>query len=73
MKFRPLLIAALALNAVLISAVAGALVGGLGAVRDKGVGRAAGLRAEAAAVVATNVAKEAVRLLVWRVKTVPLR
>jgi uncharacterized membrane protein len=53
MKFRPFLIAVLALNAVLISAVAGGLVGSLGAVRDVAVGRAAGLRAEAAAVVAT--------------------
>jgi hypothetical protein len=73
MKIRPFLIAALALNAVLISAVAGGLVGSLGAVRDVGVGRAAGLRAEAAAVVATKVAKEAARLLVWRVQTAPLR
>jgi uncharacterized membrane protein len=73
MKFRPLLIGALVLNAILISAGAGWLVGSLGAGRDAGVGRAAGLRAEAAVVVATNVAKEAARLLVWRVKTAPLR
>jgi hypothetical protein len=39
------------------------------------IGRAAkgDVHAEAAVVVATNVAKEAARLLVWRVKTAPLR
>lgn len=73
MKSRPLVIVALALNAGLISAGAGWLVGSLGAGRDGVVGRAAGLRAEAAAAVATNVAKEAARLLVWRVETDPLR
>ncbi len=64
MKFRPLLVMVLALNAVFVS-------GGVGLLgREATSGRRSVARAEAAAVVAVSgVAKGAVRLLVWSVKT----
>ena len=64
MKFRPLLVMVLALNAVFVS-------GGVGLLgRETASGRRLGARAEAAAVVAVSgVAKGAVRLLIWSVKT----
>ena len=64
MKFRPLLVMVLALNAVFVSG-GGGLLG-----RETASGRRLVARAEAAAVVAVSgVAKGAVRLLVWSVKT----
>lgn len=74
MKFKPLLVVALALNAVLVSGGVGLLVGFFEVRREAAPGRLSIARAEAAAVVVvSDVAKEAVRLLVWRVKTDPFQ
>ncbi len=73
MKIKPLVVVVLGFNAVAVSVAAGLLTGGLGVRGDAGR-RFPAVRAEAAAAVAvTGVAKEAVRLLVWRVKTGPIQ
>lgn len=70
MKFRPLLVMVLALNAVLVSGGVGLLAGSSEMRREAATGRLSVVRAEAAAVVVVSgVAKEAVRLLVWSVKS----
>jgi hypothetical protein len=70
MKFRPLLVMMLALNAVFVSGGVGLLAGSFEMRRESAPSRLSVARAEAAAVVAVSgVAKGAVRLLVWSVKT----
>jgi hypothetical protein len=74
MKFKPLLVVALALNAVLVSGGVGLLAGSIELRREAASGRLSVACAEATAVVVVSgVAKEAVRLLVWRVKTDPFQ
>jgi hypothetical protein len=70
MKLRPLLVMMLTLNAVFVAGGVGLLAGSFEMRRESALGRLSVARAEAAAVVAVSgVAKGAVRLLVWSVKT----
>ncbi len=74
MKFRPLLVMVLALNAVVVSGGVGLLAGSLEVRRKAALGPLLIVRADAGAVVvASGVAKVAVRLLVWSVKSEPLQ
>jgi len=67
LKNKPLVVAALVLIAVVVSAGSGLIIGATARRLGPGEGRAAGLR-EGAGVLAANIAKEAARHLVWQVQ-----
>jgi len=67
LKNKPLVVAALVLIAIVVSAGSGLIIGATARLLGPGEGRAAALR-EGAMALAANIAREAARHLVWQVQ-----